>query len=295
MVKDHPKVWCCLFTCLSIRAIHLEVAESLSSESFVRAFRRFVARRGKPSVIISDNGKNFILARKLLEPSLQKNPLRSAEYETFLKNNKIKWSLITERSPWKGGFFERLVGSVKRHLRRVVGNSYLTLPELNTILIEIEYVVNCRPLTFVSDRLENVHPIRPIDFLSPNVNTQILSSLSIVYSELSKNSNKESLTLYWQRSQEKLDLFWKKWTTDYLLSLRERAQKVSDSKQPLTQNDDIVLIYEENLPRNHWRLAIVKGNDNITENTRSLKVKLSSGKTIKRSVSQLYPIDTTYE
>ena len=54
------KRWCCLFTCLTTRAVHIEVTQSLDTESCLAAVTRFIARRGYPSTIISDNGTNTL-------------------------------------------------------------------------------------------------------------------------------------------------------------------------------------------------------------------------------------------
>ena len=58
------KRWCCLFTCLSTRALHIEIEHSLEVESWLAAISRFVARRGKPCTIMSDNCSNFVGAAK---------------------------------------------------------------------------------------------------------------------------------------------------------------------------------------------------------------------------------------
>lgn len=68
LTKGNSKIWVSLFTCLSTRAIHLKVTENLLAEALIDAFQKFIARRGKPQSLISDNEKQFILTKKLVDP-----------------------------------------------------------------------------------------------------------------------------------------------------------------------------------------------------------------------------------
>lgn len=144
ILKNNKKVWVCLFTCMVVRAIHMEVVESLSTDAFIEVLRKFMARRGKPLNIFSDNGKQFVLAKKLLTSNQSKNPIHSEDYRNFLEKNSINWTFITERAPWKGGFYERLIGVVKNHLRRVLSKSSFVLSKFQCIIAEIEFIVNCK-------------------------------------------------------------------------------------------------------------------------------------------------------
>ena len=125
MVKEGSeiiKTWICLFTCLAIRAIHMEWAKDLTPEQFLSCLRRFVARKGKPQLIISDNAPQF----KVVKLAIDK--LRS---ETLIVYN------------------ERLVALVKRSLQKGIGRKLLALDQLVTILTKVEAIINTRPLTYV--------------------------------------------------------------------------------------------------------------------------------------------------
>ena len=124
------KAYIAIFSCCVTRALHLELVHDLSAETFQRALRQFSARRGTPKLIVSDNAKTF----KATENALEKFNL--------------------ERAPWWGGFIERMVGSVKRCLRKVLGNARLTSDELLTVLVEIEATLNSRPLTYEYNELD---------------------------------------------------------------------------------------------------------------------------------------------
>jgi hypothetical protein len=133
--KDPKKVWICLFTCLVTRAVHLEMVEDMTTEEFLLAFRRFIAQRGTPEMVISDNALQFQAANKTLENVL-KNVLISEDVQNYASNAKIKWKFIVELSPWMGGYYERLVGLVKRTLRKTIGRTLLTSVKLQTLLKE---------------------------------------------------------------------------------------------------------------------------------------------------------------
>ena len=149
--KDSSKSYVCLFTCASTRAVHLELVENLTVEAFIRAFRRLCARRSLPATIISDNAKTFKSASKEV-----KKLLRSPRLEEYLTLKGVKWKFIVELAPFQGGYWEGLVRSTKRCLVKVVGRALLKFDELSTILVEIESVINSRPLTYVYDDTEEI-------------------------------------------------------------------------------------------------------------------------------------------
>ena len=118
------KVWVCLFTCLVVRAIHLEIVEDMSADQFLLCLRRFMARRGTPRQIISDNAKQFKLARKTLNKA-QQETLQHNKIQDYVAGRGVQWTLIVELAPWMGGVYERLVGITKRVLRKTLGVSCL--------------------------------------------------------------------------------------------------------------------------------------------------------------------------
>ena len=135
------KVWVCLFTCLAIRAIHLELIDDLSAQEFLLCLHRFIARRGMPRQIISDNAKQFKTASTVLNKAWSEI-LASAEVDNYAVNQGIQWRFIVDLAPWMGGFYERLVGLTKRALRKTIGTRSLTEKQLITVLTEVEAVVN---------------------------------------------------------------------------------------------------------------------------------------------------------
>ena len=145
------KFWVLLFTCAVVRAVHIELVESLSTPETVLALRRLAARRGLPQTLYSDNAKGFIASP--VELQKQFGPVAP------------KWKFIVPLSPWFGGWWERLIRSIKTALRKTVGARCLTRGGLETTLHEVEACVNSRPLTFVSTEPDIDNPLTPSHFL----------------------------------------------------------------------------------------------------------------------------------
>ncbi|GFX77368.1 integrase catalytic domain-containing protein [Trichonephila clavipes] len=143
-VKRGDKVWI-VYTCAIYRALHLELVSSLSTDAFLLSFRRFVARRGRPRIIYSDNGTNFRGAYNELVD------IDWTEVSRYAEIQRIKWKFMPPTAASWRGFWERLVRTVKELLRRTLGMAIFTEEELLTILCECEKVVNPRPLTYLSE------------------------------------------------------------------------------------------------------------------------------------------------
>lgn len=136
------KSYVCLFICFATKAIHLKLVGDLTTEGFMSALRRFVARRGKPSGIYSDNGTNFVGAsRELSELSSLLRDKETLIINTVLELN-IQWHFIPPRSPHFGGLWEAGIKSIKTHLRRVLSNASLIYEDFYSILVQIEACLN---------------------------------------------------------------------------------------------------------------------------------------------------------
>ena len=153
------KMWICLLTCLSTRAIHLEWAHGLSADQFLNCLRRFVARRGCPQLLISDNAPQFKLVKTVLDDQLTAT-IHDEAVHTYLINN-IRWKFTTELAPWQGGFYEHLVGLVKRSFRKGLGQQLLNRDNFITFVSEVEAVVNSRPLTYVYEDANSPFVLTP--------------------------------------------------------------------------------------------------------------------------------------
>jgi hypothetical protein len=222
-IVDIQKVWICLFVCFVTRAIHLEFVTSLSAQGFLFCLRRFIARRGKPKVILSDNAGNFKLAKDALEHAW-KIAIQSDDVMSYCSYQEINWKFIVEKSPWSGGLYERMIGLVKNCLKKAVGRSLLTFEAFVTYLAEVEAIINSRPLTFLHEDINSNIVLRPVDFLQTKgyFGTEVLEEnhKDPTYN-LPNVSTAESLVKFWKTNQKSIDQFWKLWISEYLPSLRE--------------------------------------------------------------------------
>ena len=210
--SEATKAYILLMTCASTRAIHLELTRGLSVPAFLLAFRRFVSRRGLPATLISDNAKTFKSASNEL-----KKVVRSEEVLRYLATNRVTWKFIADRAPWWGGFWERMVKTVKQSLKKSIGRATLSYDELNTILTEVESIINARPLTYVYDDTESIsYPLTPSHLISGRRITNMANS-----SHFEVVSTNNSLTRRSKHHRALLRHFTNDWRRNYLLNLRE--------------------------------------------------------------------------
>lgn len=275
------KAYICLFVCLTTRAIHLDLVTELTSNAFIAMLKRFIARRGKPSSISSDNATNFVGASKQLRDIFKFLHLDEtrANISNFLANQHISWHFITPYSPHEGGIWESGIKSTKFHLKRVVGNTQLNYEDFLTVLVQIESVLNSRPLSSLSTDPSDLNPLTPGHFLIGRP----LNALP----EKSYSSVNENRLNKFQRIQKIVQHFWKRWSLEVVPEMQKRTKWFSHLPD-LLKKDSLVLIKEENVPPLQWSLARVlvvhRSSDNIV---RQATLKTISGATVKRSVHNM--------
>ena len=211
--------------------MHLELVSNLSAETFLGYLRRFAARRGVPNLIVSDNAKTFKAAEKALR-KLYNQPRVKSELET----KRIIWRFNLERAPWWGGFFERMVRSVKRCLRKVLGNAKLTFDELNTVLVEVEGTLNARSLTDAFEELEG-EVLTPSHLIYGRA-IHFIPQKETIQGESTCGERFKYITL-------KLQHFWKRWKGEYLTGLREFHKCTNGGKLRKVQKGDVVTVFGE--------------------------------------------------
>ena len=263
-----------LFTCLATRAMHLELAQSLDTDSFLLALRRFMSRRGRPRALYSDNGSNFVGAERQLRESLEEWDQTKIVDELSQKG--VEWHFIPPGAPHMGGAWERLVGCVKRAMKIVVGDSRLTDEVLHTLLTEVES--NGRPLTYVSSDGRDPEPLTPNHLLLGCANANLSPGK---FYEKEVNSRKR-----WRQAQTLADQFWKRWRSEYLPSLLARPKWQKERRN--LQVGDVVLMIEDSAPRGFWPLAritaVFPGSDS---RVRSVEVKTASGTVYRRPTAKV--------
>ena len=248
--SNESKVYICLFTCAATPAVQLELCGSLNAQDFLLAFRRFVSRRGLPATLTSDNVKTFKSSSKEIRKIMRLN-----EVWCYLVDQRISWSFIVEKAPWWGGFWERLVQSVKRPLKKVLGRSTLNFEELRTILVEIESVINARPIMYLYDDANSIsYPLTPSDLI---YGRRVTSTANSAHHEII--STHHSLTRRAHHHKNLLQQVTKQWRQEYLTSLREQSN-IGNNRNGAQEISigDIVLLKTDSTKRIFWKLARVE-------------------------------------
>ena len=235
----------CIFTCLSIRAIHIEVTQSMNTESFLNALRRFIARRGRPSVIRSDNGSNIVGANKEIRSAIREWNQQKI-HESLLQED-IQWVFNPPSGSHHGGVWERCIRTVRKVLMSLLKGQTVDDEALTTFMCEVEAIVNGRPITTVSDDHNDSEP------LTPNHLLLLRSGADLPLGHFTKTD------LYvrkrWRRVQYLVDQFWIRWVREYLPLLQIRSKWITPQRN--FEVDDVVLIVDEQSPRNLWPMARV--------------------------------------
>ena len=162
------KMYLLIFTCLDVRAIHIEVVPDMSTHSFVMAFLRFVNLYGIPSHIYSDNARSFVAGCQVIEQALVCD-----EFKEHFQSYNVQHIRIPMYSAWVGAIWERLIGTVKSCLYKTVGRAKLTYFELLTVVGDVQAAINSRPLTYRSSE-NNLEAITPSCFFKFNANSHLL-------------------------------------------------------------------------------------------------------------------------
>lgn len=268
--RRREKRWGVLFTCLTTRAIHLELANSLSASSAIMAVQRLSARRGRPTTMYSDNGTNFRGVCTELGEQIKK--LDTEKQRVYALKNGFKWIFNPPDAPHMGGAWERLIKSVKTALATVLKEQAPTEEILYTLLCEIEHSVNSRPLTHVSVDPRDNESITPNHFL-------IGTSSGEIKLDTCENVN-QCTKKQWRTAQAFSDAFWRRWLREYLPTLLAR-NKWQNGNCSLHVGD-IVLIADAQAPRNVWKtgkiVSIFPGSNGIV---RVAKVVTSSGEYVR--------------
>ena len=272
--RSEVKPYGCVFTCLAIRAIHIEVLFSLDTDSFMNALRRFISRRGRPISMRSDNGTNFVGADKELKKAVAS--WNQDRLNKFFSNNDITWKFNPPLALHMGGIWERMVQSIKRVLSGLTREQALDDESLSTLMCEAEAIVNSRPLTTVSDDVKDPEPLTPNHLLTLRSGPTVPPGIFVKEDVYSRKR--------WKQVQYMADVFWRRWTREYLPTLRQRPKWREPQRN--FKVDDVVLLVEET-PRNLWQLGrileVFTGKD---EHVRSVKVKTQTT-TLIRPVTKI--------
>ena len=184
--KRREKRYLCLFTCLATRAVHLEIAFGLTTDSFLNAFYRMANRRGLPDEVYSDNGTNFIGADRELQALLSQ--VDNHKIQESVANKGVKWHYNPPLAPHFGGAHESMVKSAKKAIKAILGQADINDEELMTAIIGAEGLINSRPLTYQSANHKDDVPLTPNHFLHGQ-NGGIFAPTSVDETQFSPRKN----------------------------------------------------------------------------------------------------------
>lgn len=261
--RKQEKKWGAIFTCLTTRAIHIELASSLSTDAFIMLLRCFICRRGQPKEMFSDNGTNFRGADAELRRILQDN-IRKRVQDDFAD---IKWNFNPPATPHMGGAWERLIRSIKIGLRHALPDRTPSEDLLRSCLIEIESIINSRPLTYVETTDDNLEALTPNHFL--------LGSSSGVKHISIFSDDVMCLRAEWRKQQRVTQVFWQRWVAEYLPTISQRTQW-HDKIEPLKVGDVVAIVSPETPYQ--WKLGRIESVMISKDgNVRQAQVRTSTG------------------
>lgn len=229
-----------IFTCLAMRAVHIELASSLDTDSCINALRRFMARRGQVKEIRSDNGTNFVGANREMKAAIA--DWNSSDFQHLFHQHGIKWTFNPPAASHHGGAWERLIRSIRKVLNSTMREQTLDEESLHTVLCEAESIINSRPITKASSDPNDLEALTPNHLLLLKTKPTLPPGLF----------HKDDLYTRrrWRQIQYMSNLFWKRWVKEYLPQLQERQRWATASRS--FAEGDVVLLVDDCAPRNSW-------------------------------------------
>ena len=206
-----------------------------------------------------------------------------------MANIGVDWQFIPERAPWYSGWWENLISLTKQTLKKILGCALVNLETLQTVVTEVESILNDRPLTYVSTHLDDPDPLTPahlmngrkirsLPFPRSDINCE---TLSLDQNDFSKRARNQS---------RRIDQFWTGLKTEYLTALRERYDKPGSNSQTIHVGD--VVQAHDDSPRIRWKLAVIENlihrNDGLLSATR---IKMANRLIATRPIVKLYPLE----
>lgn len=274
------KSYLCVFVCMVVKAVHLEFVSELSTKAFLNAYDRFVARRGLPTDVYSDNGTNFVGADRHLCDTLAH--LRADDKDIFghLAAKGTNWHFNPPAAPNFGGLWEAAVKSAKTLLRRSLGDVSQTFEEYTTFFCKVEAVLNSRPLLdFSTEPTDAFSMLTPGHFL---IGTALTSPPE---PQLAENA---TYPCKWKRIRQQLQGFWRQWSKEYLHTLLQQHKWTTAGQT--VEVGQIVFLYGTTTNPLEWPLARVislqPGADGVT---RVVTVKTANS-TLTRPLNKLVPL-----
>ena len=273
------KCYLAIFVCFASKAIHIEVAGDLSAETFLNVLKRFISRRGRPTDLYSDNGLNFVGCNHELHDLYRmfRENDKKDKIMDFITDEQMTWHFIPPHAPHFGGLWEAAVKCAKQTLFRVLGDTSVRYDELFTLLVQVEAILNSRPLTKLSEDPNDMQPLTPAHFLVGNPLT-CFPEPSLVHLPATRLSR-------WQRIEQLRQHFWNRWKKEYLHTLQKRV-KWNDHISP-ARVGQLIILKQANAPVLTWPIGIIEsvhpGADGFI---RAVTIRTNKG-TYKRPVTEI--------
>lgn len=269
------KAWIAVFVCLVTRAIHLELVSDATTQAFIAALKRLIARRGRVAALISDNGTNFVGANNYLKAICQE---LEKDVGTIEHQCQLKWRFTTPGAPHQGGIYEAAVKSTKYHLTRIIGDTTLTFEEYATILSQVEAMVNSRPIAPLNDDPTSLNALTPGHFLIGEALVRIPDEEDFRGIPVNRLSR-------WNHLQQMTQYFWERWHEEYVTGLINRSKWRVEQRN--FKVGDLVIIREDNVPPLRWKLGkieeVIEGKDKLV---RSVVIRTKTG-VVKRPIVKI--------
>ncbi|KAI4881114.1 hypothetical protein NFI96_016565, partial [Prochilodus magdalenae] len=243
----HSKRWAILFTCMSTRAVHIELIESMDSSSCINALRRFFALRGPAKQLRSDRGTNFVGASA--ELSMRPDDPKQVGTLKYLHDNGCTWEFNPPHASHMGGVWERMIGVARRILDSMLllrKQRDLTHEVLCTLMAEVCAIINARPLVPIS-----ADPSLPV-LLTP---AMLITQKPGVSAPAGIFTEKDLFKCQWKQVQALANEFWTRWRNEYLHTLQSRRKWCTVTRD--LQVGDVVLLKETQSPRNEWPMGLI--------------------------------------
>ncbi|XP_043247468.1 uncharacterized protein LOC122394566 [Amphibalanus amphitrite] len=267
--RSQLKRWGIVFICLASRAVHLETLNSMTTDAFLNAYRRFVCRRGPVRGLFCDNGTNFVGGQNALKAALAEMD------EEKIKNSLLKdqcdfinFTFNPPHASHMGGVWERLIRCARSVLTSllVANGEQLDDELLRTLMCEVEDILNSRPIS-----IADMSPTNQLEALSPS--SLLTQKCRVVLPFPGRFATADVYARQrWRRVQHLANVFWNRWRKEVVLAAQERRKWTK-----MTENvevGDVVLVMDDERPRSQWPLARVvntyPGSDGLVRKVRVL-------------------------
>ena len=252
--EGEDKAYVIVFSCATSRGVHFATSRSMETSEFIDRLNDFIAAHTRPEEIISDNAQTFKAASTWIEKLMKNEALHD-----YLADHGIKWKFILAKSPWRGGFYERMNRDLKSMIWQKLGKSHLSFDGFTRVIKDIEIIFNNRPLQYVEDELGP-------RVLTPN---RIIHGRDIHL--LEETEEQDSPSKMENRIRKAKEVMWQRWTTEYIRSLRERHD-VTKRNSYHPEIGEVVLVVGDSKNRRKWNHGLVcellKGKDSVIRGVR---------------------------